>query len=257
MSDQDELPIGVVGERRGFLARVRAYLLSGLLVLGPMALSIWVLVRVFRWLDGILGEYLRLPWLDYRRIPGLGFVAILLLLLVTGWLAHLLAGMTIMKAWDRALARLPFFRMIYNPAKQLGDAVLSQKSDLFRRVVLVQWPHPGMWRIGFVTAPPPRSLSERVGAELVSVFVANTPNPTTGVYHLVPIENVVHVNLTVEQAMNILVSGGAVMPGEDEVAARPAARPRDAREISATAGAKAAAAAEAADPEAMRREPTA
>jgi uncharacterized membrane protein len=204
------------GGRPSLWRRLRVYLLSGLLVLGPTALSLWVLVKVFYWIDGLLGNYLRLPWFDYHRIPGFGFIAMLVVLLVTGWLAHLLAGVTVMKAWDRALARLPLFRVIYNPAKQLGEALLSGKRTVFHQVVLVQWPHPGTWAIGFVTAKPPQALSEKVGAELVSVFVPSTPNPTTGFYHLISRERIVPVDLTVEQGIQMIVSGGVVRPPDSE-----------------------------------------
>jgi len=208
---------GEDGGRPGLWQRLRVYLLSGLLVLGPTALSLWVLVKVFYWIDGLLGNYLRLPWFDYRRIPGFGFVAMLVTLLVTGWLAHLLAGVTVMKAWDRALARLPLFRVIYNPARQLGEALLSGKRTVFRQVVLVQWPHPGTWAIGFITAKPPQALSEKAGADLLSVFVPSTPNPTTGFYHLIPSERVVPVDLTVEQGIQMVVSGGVVRPSDGDI----------------------------------------
>jgi uncharacterized membrane protein len=203
----------------GFWARIRAYLLGGLLVLGPTALSVWVLWRTFVWIDSLLGKYLRFPWLDYKQIPGLGLIAMLILLLVSGWMASLFAGFTLVRAWDRALARLPLFRVIYNPAKQLGEAFLTPgRRTVFRQVVLVQWPHPGTWAIGFVTATPPRALSERAGSELMSVFVPSTPNPTTGFYHLIPRERVVEVDLTVEQGIQMIVSGGVVRPEDSEIA---------------------------------------
>ena len=204
-------------EPLGFWGRVRAYLLGGLLVLGPTTISVWVLWRLFVWLDGLLGEYLRFAWLDHRRIPGLGLIAMLILLLISGWMASLFAGFTLVRAWDRALARLPLFRVIYNPAKQLGEAFLTGKRTVFRQVVLVQWPHPGTWAIGLVTAPPPRALSEKVGSELLSVFVPSTPNPTTGFYHLIPRERVVEVDLTVEQGIQMIVSGGVVRPEDSEI----------------------------------------
>ena len=204
-------------ERPGFWARLRDYLLGGLLVLGPTALSLFVLWRLFLWMDGLLGEYLRFSWFEYRRIPGLGVVAMLLLLLISGWLASLFAGVTLMRAGDRALARLPLFRWIYKPARQLGEAFLSERRTVFQQVVLVQWPHPGTWAIGFVTSTPPRALSEAVGGELLSVFMPNTPNPTTGRYQLVPRSAVVPVDLTVEQGMRMIVSGGVVNPTDAEV----------------------------------------
>ena len=217
----NENPFTVLeNDRPGFWARLRAYLLGGLLVIGPSALSIWVLWRLFLWIDGLLGQYLRFPGLDYRRIPGFGLVAMLLLLVISGWLASLFAGVTLMRAWDRALARLPLFRVIYNPAKQLGEAFLSERRTVFQQVVLVPWPHPGLWAIGFVTAPPPRALSEAIGGELLSVFMPSTPNPATGHFQLVPRAAVVPVDLTVEQGMQMIVSGGVVRPADAEIVPR-------------------------------------
>jgi uncharacterized membrane protein len=206
-------PIKGGGERRrGAMALVRDYLVSGLLVLGPGALSLWVLVKGFSWLDGLLGQYLRFSWLEYRRIPGLGFVAMLLVLLLSGWVAHMLAGFAVVRAWERVLARIPLFRIVYNPAKQLGEALLSGKRSVFQQVVLVSWPYPGVWVIGFVTGTPPQKFSDAAGRELVGVFVPKTPNPTSGFYQLIPREQLVPLDLTVEQGIQMVVSGGMVQP---------------------------------------------
>jgi uncharacterized membrane protein len=205
----------------GFWARMRAYLLGGLLVLGPTALSVWVLWRVFVWIDGLLGKYLRFSWVEYRQIPGLGLIAMLLLLIFSGWMASLFAGFTLVRAWDRALGRVPLFRVIYNPAKQIGEAFLAPgKRSVFHQVVLVQWPHPGLWAIAFLTAPPPRALAGKLDGDMVGVFVASTPNPTAGHYQLVRRDQVILVDLTVEQALQMIVSGGVVRP-EDVLEKRP------------------------------------
>ena len=208
--------------RTGFAARLRLYLLTGLLVLGPTALSLWVLARAFQLADGILGRYVNalFPALEGRVIPGLGLLAILLLLFVVGWAASLLAGVAFVHAAERGLSRLPLFRFIYNPAKQLGEALFTGRRTAFQQVVLVQWPYPGVWRIGFLTTPPPRALGERVGVELASVFVPSTPNPTGGFYHLFPASAVIPVDLTVEQGLQMIVSGGVVRPPDAEVRGR-------------------------------------
>lgn len=195
----------------------RTYLFGGLLVLGPTALTLFVLTRLFTWMDSLLGQYLRFAWFDYRRIPGLGFVAVLFLLLFAGWVAHRFAGVSVLIWWDRVLARIPILRLVYGSAKQLGEALLSEKRTVFRQVVLVNWPHPEIWALGLVTAPPPKALSQRAGEELVSVFVPSTPNPTTGYYQLVPARRVVPVDLTVEQGIQMIVSGGVIRPPDGEV----------------------------------------
>lgn len=186
-------------------------------MLGPTAVTLFVLVRLFGWMDGLLGEHLRFPWFDYRRIPGLGFLAMLLLLLVAGWVAHRFAGVSVLLWWDRVLRRIPFFRLVYTSAKQLGEALLSEKRTVFRQVVLVRWPHPETWAIGLTTAPPPKYISAKAGEHLLSVFVPSTPNPTTGFYQLVPADRVVPLDLTIEQAIQMVVSGGVIRPPEDTI----------------------------------------
>ncbi len=212
MSDELESIKVEETHRRGVMRRLRDYLLSGLIVLGPAALSLWVLVQVFNWLDGLLGQYLRLRWFEYRRIPGLGFVAMLVVLLVTGWLASVLAGVALVRAWERVLARIPLFRVIYNPARQLGEALLAGKRNVFQEVVLVPGPHPGVWVIGFVTGPLPVSVAGGTGGDLVGVFIPKTPNPTSGFYELVPRAQLVPLDITVEQGLKMVISGGVVRP---------------------------------------------
>jgi uncharacterized membrane protein len=213
--DSEKNPTDENGQE--FWSRFRMYLFSGLLVLGPTAVTLWVLVQLLVWMDGILGEILRFPWFEYRRIPGLGFIVMLGLLLLTGWLTHRYASESVLRTWERVLLRIPFFRVIYSSAKQLGEALLTEKRTVFRQVVLVRWPHPDLWAIGLVTAPPPKVLSEKAGEGLVSVFVPSTPNPTTGFYHLVPADRVIPIDLTVEQGLQMVVSGGVIRPPEDAV----------------------------------------
>lgn len=186
-------------------------------MLGPTAVTLWVLVQLLFWMDGLLGEVLRFPWFEYRRIPGLGFVVTLGLLLLAGWIAHRFAGESVLRTWEKVFLRIPFFRVIYSSAKQLGEALLSEKRTVFKQVVLVRWPHPELWAIGLVTAAPPKVLSEKAGEGLLSVFVPSTPNPTTGFYQLVPANRVIPINLTVEQGLQMVVSGGVIRPPEEEV----------------------------------------
>ena len=166
-------------------------------------------------MDGLLGEYLRFEILNYRRIPGLGLLAMLGLLLFAGWFATRFAGFSVLKTWERLLTRIPLFRLVYTSTKQLGEAILTEKRTVFRHVVLVRWPHPDVWAIGLVTATPPKVLSEKAGEDLVSVFMPSTPNPTTGFYQLVKKDRVVPLDITVEQGIQMVVSGGVIRPPED------------------------------------------
>ncbi len=201
--------------RVGFWARLRGYFLAGLLVLGPTTITLFVLLRFLWILDGLLGRYIKFPalvttWLPEGRIPGLGIVAMFLLVLLAGFVASSLAGTGALAAWERVLTRLPLARIIYSATKGLGEAFLSGRRTAFRQVVLVEYPRPGVWVIAFRSADPPETLSVTAGVRLVSVFVPNTPNPTSGYFRLFPETSVRPVDLTVEQAVKLIASAGVV-----------------------------------------------
>jgi uncharacterized membrane protein len=196
-------------------SRLRTYFLTGLLVLGPSAITLYVLFRFLWFADSVLGRYLKIPaltttWLPEGRVPGLGILAMLVLLLLTGFLASSLAGTGMLSAWDRVLTRVPLLRIIYSATKGLGEAILSKRSNAFRQVVLVEYPRPGVWVIAFRSADPPQELHDKAGTKLAAVFVPNTPNPAGGYFRLVPEATVRPLDLTVEQAVKLVASAGIV-----------------------------------------------
>src|SRR5258705_3283785 len=134
-----------------FVGRLRTWLLTGLFVLAPSAITMWVLFRLLNWVDNLLGRYLRFAALDYHRIPGLGLVATGLLLLIVGFIAAQVGQGPVARLWDRLLTRIPGVGIVYGSTKSLGEAFLNQKEETVRKVVLVQWPHSGIWRVGFLT----------------------------------------------------------------------------------------------------------
>lgn len=195
------------------LSRARAWFLTGLLVLAPSAVTLWVLYRLLNWVDSLLGQFLRFEALDYHRIPGLGLVATCLLLLVVGFLATRVGQGPLARLWDRLLLRIPGVGIVYGSTKSLGEAFLNQKEQTFRKVVLVQWPHTGMWRIGFLTGHVPNDLKERIGQDVSCVFVPHTPNPASGFVHYVPKKDLIELDWAVEDGLKVIVSGGVVQPG--------------------------------------------
>ena len=214
--------------------RLRNYLLAGLLVLGPTALTLWVFFRLLNWVDNLLGRYLRFAALDYHRIPGIGVLATLLLLVIVGWMASWIGARPLGRMWDRLLTRIPGIGILYGSTKSLGEAFLTQKQDVFRQVVLVPWPHPGIWRLGFLTGPPSVEVQEKFDEEIEVVFVPHTPNPASGFVHYVPKSSILYLDWPVEDALKVLVSGGVVQPSGESPAgsvtalrtARRARRPR-------------------------------
>src|SRR5262249_56318654 len=125
----------------------------------------------------VVGRCLRLGAGGCERIPGLGLVATGLLLLIVGFLATVLGQGPLARMWDRLLLRIPGVGIVYGSTKSLGEALLNQKEETFRQVVLVQWPHPGIWRVGFLTGHVHPSLKESLGADVSCVFVPHPPNP--------------------------------------------------------------------------------
>jgi uncharacterized membrane protein len=214
-------------ERTGgarFMEKLRNYLLTGLLALGPTAVTLWVFFRLLNWVDNLLGRYLRFAALDYQRLPGVGLLATLLLLVIVGWMASWLGGKQLVRIWDRILTRIPGVGILYGSTKSLGEAFLSGKnSDVFRQVVLIPWPHERMWRVGFLTGPPSPSLREKLDEDVEVVFVPHTPNPASGFVHFVPKASVIYLDWPVEDGLKVVISGGVVQPGERPGGALPGA----------------------------------
>jgi uncharacterized membrane protein len=193
--------------------RLRNYLLAGLLVLGPTAVTLWVFFRLINWADNLLGRYLRFSILDYHRIPGIGVLATLILLLLVGWMASWIGSRRLVRVWDRVLTRIPGIGILYGSTKSLGEAFLTnKKSDVFRQVVLVPWPYPGMWRVGFLTGPATPKVRELFDEDVEVVFVPHTPNPASGFVHYVPKTSIVYLDWPVEDGLKVVISGGVVQP---------------------------------------------
>src|SRR5258705_13530643 len=134
-----------------FFGRLRTWLLTGLFVLAPSAITMWVLFRLLNWVDNLLGRYLRFAALDYHRIPGLGLVATGLLLLIVGFIAAQVGQGPVARLWDRLLGRIPRLGIVYASSKALRDAIRKPNEAPVRKGGVGQRPPPGIWRAGFLT----------------------------------------------------------------------------------------------------------
>lgn len=198
----------------GLLGRLRTWFLTGLLITAPVALTLWVTFGIVLWVDHLVAPiipesyrpevYFHLPF----TIPGTGFVIVVVALTLIGALAATLLGRFFVRLGDRVMARLPIVRSLYGALKQMFETVLSQKSGAFRQVVLVQFPAPGTWAIGFVTGEVNPSVREHVSGDLVTVFVPTAPNPTSGYILFVPKADARLIDMTVEEGLKLVVSGG-------------------------------------------------
>lgn len=208
------------------MALLRKYLIAGLLVWLPLAITIWVLLWVLGLLDGIFasvtgaaasvlpvaaGDALR----RLGAVPGLGVLVLALLLIGTGVFAANIVGQWWLRQWDRLLHQVPIFKSIYSSVKQVSDTLFSSKGNAFREAVLVEYPRAGAWTIAFVTGSPSGEVAERLPqdpGEHVSIYVPTTPNPTSGFFLMVPRGQLRPLGMSVDSALKHIISMGVVAP---------------------------------------------
>jgi uncharacterized membrane protein len=194
---------------------MKRYLIAGLLVWVPLGITIWVLHFLLTSLDQIL---LVLPESARPRaylgfdIPGLGLVVFFIVLLTTGIIAANFVGQRFIGAWEALLSRIPFVKSIYLSVKQVSDTLLSPKGNAFRKALLVEFPRPGSWTIGFLTGTPASVIAPYLPGEHVSVYVPTTPNPTGGYFLMLPRSSVRELDMTVDEALKYIISMGVVAP---------------------------------------------
>ena len=222
INQQPRPPAGVAksGVRSGFMARIRTYFLTGLIVAGPVAVTAWLIWWFVTWVDNLVSPFIPRAYLPETylpmKIPGLGLIIVFLALTLLGFLTANLIGRKLIELGDRLLNHMPIVRPIYRTAKQIFETLFSKSETSFRRVALVEFPSPGMWSLVFLTQPPTTEISDRLPAtEHVSAFMPCTPNPTTGFFFYVPKRDVIDLDISVEQAMTLIMSAGMVQPGAD------------------------------------------
>jgi uncharacterized membrane protein len=193
--------------------RIRIAFITGLLVLAPTTITLYVVWRLFRFVDHLLGTTLRGGYIRPGGIPGLGFATVLAIILVVGFLANNFLGRQVGAIVEAMVARVPVFRSVYATLKQVGEAFLGDKRGAFQRVVLIEFPTPGRYALAFVTASPAAGVAQPDGSPLVGVFLPHAPNPTTGFLLFYPPESLIPTTLKVDQALKMVVSAGVVNPG--------------------------------------------
>ena len=200
-----------------FWGRVRRWYIAGILVLAPTALTVWVVWSLFSFFDNILGQELRARGIS---VFGLGFVILNVVLLILGWLATNFLGKRIFSLWDRLMQSVPLINKVYATLRQIAELLLGpSRGKSFGRVAIVEFPSPGSWGLGFVTASSSGEAGDKTGKSVRSVFIPSAVNPTTGFLLLVPEERIVYLDMTAEQAMKMIVSAGALVP--ETLAKRP------------------------------------
>ena len=202
---------------------MKKYLIAGLLVWLPLAITIWVLSWLLGAMDGVFAGILSAPQAlvpveahanieRLRRIPGLGVLVLVLGLLLTGVFAANILGQWWLRQWDRLLSNIPIVKSIYISVKQVSDTLFSTNGNAFREAVLVQYPRQGSWTIAFVTGKPGGEVAAHLSGEHVSVYVPTTPNPTSGFFLIMPAADVRPLDMSVDAALKYVISMGVVVP---------------------------------------------
>jgi len=189
---------------------IRRVFLTGLLVMLPALVTIYILNLTFRAFDALLGGLFRL-YLG-QTIPGLGFLVTMALIFLVGLLATNVFGHRLVRMVEGWFAKIPFVRPIYVATRQIIDAFSLQRRNVFESVAIIEYPRKGIYSIGFVTGKTLGEVREKTAHEMLAVFVPTTPNPTTGFLLLVPREEVVFLSMTVEEALKLIISAGVVTP---------------------------------------------
>jgi uncharacterized membrane protein len=214
---------------------LKKYLIAGLLVWLPLAVTIWVLQAALGMIDGVFGwllsasqallpEAARGSLEALRQVPGLGVVVLLAGLLLTGAFAANIVGQWWLTQGHRLVSKIPIVKSIYSSVKQVSDTLFSTSGNAFREAVLVEYPRAGAWTIAFVTGKPGGEAAAHLSGDYLSIYVPTTPNPTSGFFLMVPRSDVIELRMSVDEALKYVISMGVVAPPANVVALPHASR---------------------------------
>ena len=223
MSISDSLPSGSPTPEQpthhGFMSRVRNYFLTGLIVAGPVAITIWLIWSFVTWVDDLVRPFIPIAYRPETylpvKVPGFGLIIAFLALTILGFLTANLVGRTFVEIGETILERVPIVRPLYRGLKQVFETLFSKSASSFRTVGLVEFPAPGMWSLVFLSTPPGADVTATLPSreEYVSAFMPCTPNPTTGFFFYVLRRDVLELAISVEDAAKLLMSAGMIQPG--------------------------------------------
>ncbi len=205
----------------GRFAGLRASFLTGIVVIAPVALTVWLVWGIIGWVDGVV-----LPLVPYTFQPekyiginlrGIGVFIFLIFTIVVGWIAKGLIGKSLINFAESLVDRMPVVRTIYSGVKQIAETVFAQSERSFEKACLIQYPRKGIWAIGFISTTAKGEIAERAetSGALMSIFLPTTPNPTSGFLLFLPKEDVIELDMSVEEAAKLVISAGLVYPDQN------------------------------------------
>ena len=221
-------------KRPGLFSRLRGSFLTGLVVIAPVGLTIWLVWSVVGWIDGfvlplvpnyyqpdkLIQTYLGLDPSVQIDVRGIGVVIFLLFTVFVGWVAKGYIGRSLIRYAESLVERTPVVRPIYSGIKQISETVFAQSERSFEKACLIEYPRKGIWAIGFISTTAKGEINARAGntGALLSIFVPTTPNPTSGFLLFFPAEDVIELDMSVEDAAKLVISAGLVYPNAKELA---------------------------------------
>lgn len=216
MTESTTPPEQPISFHMSLMARLRAYFFAGILITAPISITIYIAWLLINFVDAqVTGHIPR----DYNpntylpvNIPGLGLIVVITMLTLIGWITAGIFGRLFLRISEAILRQMPVVRSIYAWVKQIFETVFHERASPFREVVLIEFPRKGLWRVGFITGRTPGSTQDIVPGGLVNVFLPGTPNAASGFLVLVPVGDIYRVDLTTEEALKLVVSGGIATP---------------------------------------------
>jgi len=211
--DENEAP-----HKSGFFARLRSSFLTGIVVILPIAMTIWLVWTFVGWVDGFV-----LPLIPSTIQPekyiginlrGVGMIIFLIFTILVGWIAKGLMGRSLLRFAENLVSRMPVVRSIYSGVKQIAETVFAQTERSFEKACLIEYPRRGIWAIGFIStnAKGEVAYTAATTSPLMSVFVPTTPNPTSGFLLFFPKDDIIELDMSVEDAAKLVISAGLVYP---------------------------------------------
>lgn len=196
------------------MGKIKRYFITGLLLVLPVFITIYFLLFIFNFIDNAWGKLINFYIKRHLgfTIPGLGFLLGLVTIMVVGFVATNFIGKKVFLTVEHWFLKLPFIKQVYNPAKQIINSFISKEKAAFKKVVMIEYPSKGLWSIGFITNESFEAAEKLIGQEMMHVFIATTPSPLTGFLVLLPKRDVKILDISVEQGVKLIVSGGIVKP---------------------------------------------